>query len=676
VATDSNQKFESVADFTNWVAGTTGQITVTDDTDGTITLSIPNPLVIPGKVTAGSFASPTDVTATREHGFELHYSGNNYNVTGIRSRASLVTTDTSAQATGGLLQAANNDGINAGVLNGCTIEAIGKSDSTSATITTMRGALVGCEWGAKDTVTTLHGLHVRIHSMNATGEGSFGTACAITIENEAVGGNGQSIDAGIQFVGTNLSGGNKAFDYGINFGNGVEYDSADMNLSAGEIHRAGVRFLKEDNTNFNIFFGSEAFNNDDGQDNVGLGYQTGYNNDTTGSALFGDSNIYIGYQAGYGATTSTNNTGYDNVAIGKWALYKNTSGYRNFAFGPTTGFNITQGHSNVMIGYAAAFNITTGINNFALGRNSLFYNQTGSNNICIGTQAGLGVSNNSFNRSVFIGHQAGFSNTTGSDGVYLGYKAGYNQTTLSNRLIIDNQDRSSAANEITNCLMYGVFDATPANQSLRINGEILGSDGAKIGDGGSTNYTEIEADGTVEFHGAATVWNDANLGVAQLALPVAGQPDEDEFVDEGGSDTGISTWAFAVGEKVSGSIEIPHDYKEGSDITFHVHWQGIAAPTGTDNVKWQCTYTVAQAGTTLNAATTTVVETAFDTQYEFMISSCTAITGTNFNMGDQFLFTLERVVAAGDAYAGDALVATVGLHYECDTVGSRQILTK
>jgi hypothetical protein len=209
--------------------------------------------------------------------------------------------------------------------------------------------------------------------------------------------------------------------------------------------------------------------------------------------------------------------------------------------------------------------------------------------------------------------------------------------------------------------------------------DIFADGGVRIGDssaGAPTNYSKFEADGTLEFNGTATVWNDANMGAGQLALPVASQPDEDNFLDEGGGDTGITTWAFAVGEKVSGSIEIPHDYKEGSDITFHIHWQGIAAPTGTDYVKWQCTYSVAQSEATLDAATSIVIETAFDTQYEFKVSSCPAITGTNFNIGDQFIFTLERIAAAGDAYAGDALVATVGIHYECDTVGSRAIITK
>jgi hypothetical protein len=173
-----------------------------------------------------------------------------------------------------------------------------------------------------------------------------------------------------------------------------------------------------------------------------------------------------------------------------------------------------------------------------------------------------------------------------------------------------------------------------------------------------------------------TVWKDINLGAAVLSLPVASQPDEVQFTDEAGSATGIYSWGFAVGEKVSGNFELQHDYKEGTDLTFHIHWQGTTAPTGTDKVKWQLTYTVAQDEATLDAATTITVETDFDTQYEFKISNFAAITGTNFNIGDQFLFTLERIAASADEYGGDAIVATVGVHYQVDTIGSRQIGTK
>ena len=41
ITTDTGKTFESVADLTAWIAGTANQIVVTDDGDGTITLSTP-----------------------------------------------------------------------------------------------------------------------------------------------------------------------------------------------------------------------------------------------------------------------------------------------------------------------------------------------------------------------------------------------------------------------------------------------------------------------------------------------------------------------------------------------------------------------------------------------------------------------------------------------------------
>ena len=198
-----------------------------------------------------------------------------------------------------------------------------------------------------------------------------------------------------------------------------------------------------------------------------------------------------------------------------------------------------------------------------------------------------------------------------------------------------------------------------------------------IGDGGTTNYSEFEADGTLEFNGTATVWKDINLGAAQLSRPSSSQPDLVNFLDEAGADTGIQTYGFAVGEKIHGSFEMQHDYKEGSDITFHVHWQGITAPSGTDNVQWRLTYSFAEDDATLDAVTIIdSADTAFDTQYEFKRTDIVVITGTDITIGQQMIFTLERVAATGDAYLGDALIATAGIHYEVDTVGSRNIITK
>jgi len=216
---------------------------------------------------------------------------------------------------------------------------------------------------------------------------------------------------------------------------------------------------------------------------------------------------------------------------------------------------------------------------------------------------------------------------------------------------------------------FGLGTTTPAAKH-----HVIGT--TRFGDQ-STNYTETEADGTVHMVGDATVWEDANVGAFLLAGPASTLPDEDEYKDSTGTDTGITTFAFAPGEGVDGSIEIPHDYKEGTDIVFHVHFQIIAAPAGaTDNVKFQLIHSLGVGGAVLAAASTIVIEDTVDTQYEFYRFDFPAIDGSAFNMGDQFLFRLDRIAASADEFAGDCLVATVGFHYEADTIGSRQITTK
>ncbi len=204
----------------------------------------------------------------------------------------------------------------------------------------------------------------------------------------------------------------------------------------------------------------------------------------------------------------------------------------------------------------------------------------------------------------------------------------------------------------------------------------VNSTGVLIGDG--TNQTAISSTGDLSFAGTATVWKDINIGAGTLSGPPGLQPGIDNFVDENGVDTGIATFALAVGEGLSGFLEIQHDYKEGSDITFHVHWQGIAAPTGTDNVQFQLTYTFCDEAVTETLAPVTVItaESGITNQYSCPRTDFTAITGTDIEIGDQFLFTIQRIAASADEYGGEALLQTVGIHYQIDTVGSRQITTK
>ena len=198
----------------------------------TDSLTLDNPLIdMTGKMTAGSFGSPLDVGSARKYGYELHYSGDNNDATAIRARAQAVTTDAPTKTMQGAeIQAANTDGVNISVLNGIVAEAIGKGSSAADRIGTMRGGIFGVEWSALDTITDVRIGHFRAHTRDASGDGCFdGTGYGVLIENEAVGGNGQALDAAIAIHETNISGGNFAYTDGIDMSDGT-YDKAEIVL--------------------------------------------------------------------------------------------------------------------------------------------------------------------------------------------------------------------------------------------------------------------------------------------------------------------------------------------------------------------------------------------------------------------------------------------------------------
>jgi hypothetical protein len=241
-----------------------------------------------------------------------------------------------------------------------------------------------------------------------------------------------------------------------------------------------------------------------------------------------------------------------------------------------------------------------------------------------------------------------------------------------------NDTNGSAANYVDYAVTSGGDGTiTPSGGDINVVGTL------SAGDGGTTDYSKFEADGTLTFVGAATVFNDANVG--SLVLQTGGTlPGIVEILDNDGDATGIYTRGFAVGEQGSGVIEVPHDYKEGTNLTFHVHWGSNTAPAGgTDNVQFRLIYSLPRDSNTFPDSVTVDKEVAYTTQYNWLRTDWTAINGATagiggagVKIGDQFHFTLSRISASADEFGGEALVATIGFHYECDTAGSRTITAK
>ena len=335
---------------------------------------------------------------------------------------------------------------------------------------------------------------------------AFTTSAAVTF-------NQSLILSGTTAIGLDMSGGTFA--------------TAVQNWPAGPVIQvAGTQTIKFDDTNYNILFGTDAFGGlpggitqaqNEGSYNIGFGYEAGYNNDTNPGANAGLRNVFIGYRAGRGSAATTG--GFENVAIGKSTLEDIEAANQNVAIGYNAGMNITAGDRNVCIGSLSGSSITTAVDNFFLGANAgksnisgagnvaigtnafdvgtaygnviigtsaggslttgfqnLYFgqsagirNQSGDNNVAIGAHSLRGVTSNSNDNNVALGAYTGYGITTGDGNVFIGFQSGYNQTTNSNLIIIDNRNQGSAAAEITDSLIYGVFSAAPASQTLSIN---------------------------------------------------------------------------------------------------------------------------------------------------------------------------------------------------------------
>ena len=122
---------------------------------------------------------------------------------------------------------------------------------------------------------------------------------------------------------------------------------------------------------------------------------------------------------------------------------------------------------------------------------------------------------------------------------------------------------------------------------------------------------------------------------------------------------------------VYGAFELPHNYKEGTDLEIHLHWSPSSNNTG--NCVFTFKYTLAGMGSATfgveQTKTLTQAGSGIVNRHQYMTGN-TLITGAGVTIGTIYAFSLTRT--QGDAFTGDAFVHSIGMHYEIDTLGSRQ----
>lgn len=144
--------------------------------------------------------------------------------------------------------------------------------------------------------------------------------------------------------------------------------------------------------------------------------------------------------------------------------------------------------------------------------------------------------------------------------------------------------------------------------------------------------------------------------------------------------TGIKISAFdgaGTLEESSAHKELNHDYKEGTDLYFHLHCRPTTAAAG--DIRWFMEVYITEAnGPTVrfNNTLSVVVATRL-VAWDTIIVSVGTVAGANLKIGDQVDLRLFRDPTDPlDTYGADAAVSTFGYHYLVNSLGSRELGAK
>ena len=206
-----------------------------------------------------------------------------------------------------------------------------------------------------------------------------------------------------------------------------------------------------------------------------------------------------------GTDSLNSNYGYNNTAVGAYALYANTNGSSNTAVGSgALGNNVGAG-GNTAIGSAAMSDNTSGLDNTASGASALASNTSGLGNTANGNSALLYNQSGGFNTG--MGINALFYNT-GSNNVALGASAGYNLTSGSNNVAIANSGVAGEGGTIR-----------IGTQGTQTRAFVAGISGVSIS-GGQT--VVVNSNGQLGIAAAVSGTSNSSLGGTSLSANTTG----------------------------------------------------------------------------------------------------------------------------------------------------------
>lgn len=419
--------------------------------------------------------------------------------------------------------------------------------------------------------------------------------------------------------------------------------------------------------------------------------------------------LFMGVNSGRSAIVSCVGT----TAVGSNALASIINGYHTTAMGFSAGQYVVYGAVNAFFGAFAGQNTLSSYNTFvgaSAGRYATQYGNTG-----IGYQAGLSITTGYNN--TFFGRDAGNHASQKVDAVNSMALGNGTYTDASNQVVIGNT--SVTATKLRGNITIGqgttgvdyaiTFDGQDNDGVLawmededyfKFSDDVMlpDSEAIKLGTGvdmdiyydGTSGYihTDLVAasdlnidcgtDKTVVL--SESVWDDLRITPGSFDRVGVSDPAIVVYAPGGGANTYL--YEFQLDDIASFTIQLPHGYKQGTDITCHVHWTPGARGNEENGatVGWKVDYSWANIDGNFGAlATVDLSDTCDGTDHKHLMTPSGTITGTSKEISSMLICNIKRTdTGTDDTWAGTAsgqlpMILEIDFHYEIDTLGSRQV---
>lgn len=182
-----------------------------------------------------------------------------------------------------------------------------------------------------------------------------------------------------------------------------------------------------------------------------------------------------------------------------------------------------------------------------------------------------------------------------------------------------------------------------------------------------------------------TAWDDMQILPGAFSFPGVSDPTRSVW-QPGGSGAVFTVYKFEKNDIVGFTCQVPHTYKQGTDIKAHIHWtpcdrgaaEGVGALVGWKlDISWVNVNGVFVPSTTVDLSDAC---TGVDDQHE--VSASVAVVGTGKNISSMIAGNIYRSdTGTDDTWAGATAVLSpaileVDFHFEIDMPGSREEFTK